>query len=554
MCLIGSVGGVVSLCIGGFLRWDHGFQRWLTWWIGDAGGVLIVAPVILTCWSFGKPHWTRSQWREAALLFAVVVPYASAVFLWWTPQTENRYPADLLILAMIAWVAVRFTQREVALLVLLVLGIALTGTIEGQGPYGGSSPWSTLPILQAFMGILSILSLSIGAAISERRRAEDALQTSEHWLKESQRISRVGSYIYDVKTGIWRSSQALNEIFGIDGNYARTTEGWADLIHPEDRAGVMDYLAHEVLGQGKTFDREYRVVAALDGKTRWVHGLGESYRDPAGRVITMAGTIQDITEQKHLEGQLRQAQKMELIGRLAGGSVAHDFNNLLTVINGYSDLMLMYMVESDPLRGHLRAVRKAGERASSLTQQLLAFSRRQILQPRVLDLNEVVAESESMLLRLIEENIQFVTVLSPSLGMVSADPTQISQILLNLVVNARDAMPHGGVLRAETANATFSDYDPEDSSGEVRTGSYVMLEISDSGVGMDEHTRRHLFEPFFTTKGPGKGTGLGLAMVYGIVKQSGGMSGWRVRWGWGLRFGCICRLWTPPADRPRRHN
>jgi len=166
-------------------------------------------------------------------------------------------------------------------------------------------------------------------------------------------------------------------------------------------------------------------------------------------------------------------------------------------------------------------VRKAGERASALTQQLLAFSRRQLLQPRLLDLNTVVAESESMLLRLIEENIQFVTVLAPSLGMVQADPTQISQILLNLVVNARDAMPDGGLLRVETANVNMVEGDAEE-SGEVRSGRFVMLEVSDSGTGMDEDTRRHLFEPFFTTKGPGKGTGLGLATVYGIVKQSGG--------------------------------
>jgi PAS domain S-box-containing protein len=543
MCLIGSVAGVMSLCLGGFLGWNHAVQRWLTWWVGDTGGVLIVTPLLLTCWHLGFPRWNRTQWREAALLFAVVVLYASAVFVWWRPQTENRYPADLMILAMVAWVAVRFTQREVALLVLLVVGIALAGTLQGTGPYGVSSPWSTLPILQAFMGILAILSLSIGAAIAERQRAEDAMQSSEHWLKESQRISRVGSYIYDLQSGTFESTQVIDEIFGIDSHYPHTVEGWAELIHPEDRDATVAYLEHEVLGQCKPFDREYRVVSAADGKIRWVHGLGELYREPSGRVITMAGTIHDITEQKHLEGQLRQAQKMESIGRLAGG-VAHDFNNLLTVINGYSDLMLMQIAESDPLRSHLLAVRKAGERASSLTQQLLAFSRRQILQPQVLDLNGVVAESEAMLLRLIEENIQFVTVLSPALAMVSADPTQLSQILLNLVVNARDAMPNGGVLRVETANAKFDDHDPEESSGEVRTGAFVMLEISDSGMGMDENTRRHLFEPFFTTKGPGRGTGLGLATVYGIVKQSGGF----IRVQSAVGMGTTVRVYLPAVN------
>jgi PAS domain S-box-containing protein len=542
MGLVGSVWGVLSLCLGGVLPWDHAFQRWLNWWIGDAGGVLIMTPVILTFWYQGPPHWSVKRGREAALLFGVVVSYAAAVFLLWRPEDENKYPADLLILPMIAWVAVRFTQREVTLLVLLVLATALAGTIEGRGPYGATSPWSTLPVLQAFIGILSILSLSIGAAISERRRTEEALQTSEHWLKESQRISRVGSYLFDIASDTWSISEVLEEIFGIDRKYPRNFDGWSTLVHPEDRQDVVDYVRHEVFGKQKPFDREYRIVSQSDGRTRWVHGLGELHRNASGRVITMVGTIQDITEQKHFEAQLHQAQKMESIGRLAGG-VAHDFNNLLTVINGYSDLMLSRIAESDPLRPHLLSVRKAGERASALTQQLLAFSRRQILQPQVINLNDVVVESESMLLRLIEENIQFVTVLAPSLGTVSADPTQMSQILLNLVVNARDAMPHGGLLRVETANTRPGSHEMEE-SGEVRLGNYVMLEISDSGAGMDENTRRHLFEPFFTTKGPGKGTGLGLAMVYGIVKQSGGVI--RVESAPGM--GTTVRIYLPRVD------
>jgi PAS domain S-box-containing protein len=541
MCLLGSGSGVGSLCLGGVLPWGRAFQRWLTWWIGDAGGVLVMTPMILTCWHLGWPRWNPARWREATLSLGAVVLYAGAVFLLWRPEPDSRYPADLLILAMIAWVAVRFTQREVTLLVIIVLGIALTGTIRGSGPYGATSPWGALPVLQAFIGILSILSLSIGAAIAERRNTEDALQRGEHWLMESQRISRVGSYVYDFAGNAWSSSQVLDEIFGIDTSFSRTVEGWSSLIHPEDRQGVLDYFERVVTAQ-KPFDREYRVMAK-DGKVRWVHGLGEWYRDPSGRVTTMAGTIQDITEQKNLEVQLGQAQKMESIGRLAGG-VAHDFNNLLTVINGYSEMMLKQMSEQDPLRTHLLAVRKAGERATSLTQQLLAFSRRQILQPQVLDLNGVVAESQSVLLRLIEENIQIVTVLEPSLGMVSADPTQMSQILLNLVVNARDAMPQGGVLRVTTANAALDDRYPEETSGEVRAGNYVMLEVSDTGEGMDENTRRHLFEPFFTTKGPGKGTGLGMAMVYGIVKQSGGV----IRVESALGMGTTVRVYLPRVE------
>ena len=520
MGLIASSVGVLSLCLGGFLPADLALDRWSNWWIGDTGGVLVMTPVILTCWHQGWPRWSGPRRREGVILFGTVMLFAMAIFLWWHPASRHKYPADLLILPLIAWVAVRFTQREVTLLVLLVLTIALVGTVNGRGPYASNEPWSMLPVLQAFIGILAMLSLSIGAAIAERKRTEEALQASEHWLKESQRISRVGSYVLDLQAGIWTQSEAFDEIFGIEPSQTRSVEAWAELVHPEERQAMLDYFRNEVIGKRQPFDREYRILGPRDGKTRWVHGIGKLYYDDTGRLAAMAGTIQDITEQKLLEGQLRQAHKMESIGRLAGG-VAHDFNNLLTVINGYSDLALQRMSPHDPLRSHVIAVRKAGERASGLTQQLLAFSRRQVLQPRVIDLNTVVAESESILLRLIEENIQFVTVLSPSLGLVNADPTQISQILLNLVVNARDAMPDGGLLRLETANVVRAEGDMEE-SGEVRAGAFVMLEVSDSGIGMDEETHRHVFEPFFTTKGPGKGTGLGLATVYGIVKQSGG--------------------------------
>jgi hypothetical protein len=228
----------------------------------------------------------------------------------------------------------------------------------------------------------------------------------------------------------------------------------------------------------------------------------------------------DISGRRYLEDQLRQAQKMEAVGMLAGG-VAHDFNNLLTIITGYSQLILNNIDADDPNRHSVEQIMKAGERAAALTKQLLAFSRRQVLQPKVLDLNKLVTSLGTMLQRLIGEDIDLRLVLPTDLGRVSADPGQIEQVLMNLVVNARDAMPKGGVLTVETANRRLDEsYAGRHIS--VKAGDYILLAVSDTGAGMDKATQSRLFEPFFTTKGSGKGTGLGLSTVFGIVKQSGG--------------------------------
>jgi PAS domain S-box-containing protein len=239
-----------------------------------------------------------------------------------------------------------------------------------------------------------------------------------------------------------------------------------------------------------------------------------------GTIIGYVGVARDIAERKHLEEQLRQAQKMEVIGRLAGG-VAHDFNNLLMVIAGYSDMLRRRLNSGHPLYKAAGEIQGAIDKAAGLTRQLLAFGRRQTLQPRVLDLNAVVAEIGAMLRRLISENIQLVMHLEPALGHVNADPSQLEQVLLNLAINARDAMPRGGVLTIETANIDWHEASmyPPNAAPPRR---YVMLAVGDTGYGMDAETQAHIFEPFFTTKGPGMGTGLGLATVYGIITQSGG--------------------------------
>jgi nitrogen-specific signal transduction histidine kinase/ActR/RegA family two-component response regulator len=259
---------------------------------------------------------------------------------------------------------------------------------------------------------------------------------------------------------------------------------------------------------------------------------------------TLLGTVFDVTERRQLEEQLLQSQKMEAVGRLAGG-IAHDFNNLLTAVSGYTELLLSELPEGDPRRESAEEIRQAGDRAASLTRQLLAFSRRQVLEPRVLDLNAAIADMEKLLRRVIGEDIELTSSLDPELWRTRADPGQIEQAILNLVVNARDAMPRGGRLTLETANV---ELDEKFTRGltTVHPGPHVMLAVSDTGLGMSPELQARLFEPFFTTKERGKGTGLGLSTTYGIVKQSGGSIWVYSEPGQGTTF----KIYLPRCEEP----
>jgi PAS domain S-box-containing protein len=281
--------------------------------------------------------------------------------------------------------------------------------------------------------------------------------------------------------------------------------GVGGITHPEDFAADLEYADRLRSGEIDEYAREKRYVRR-DGSIMWAHLTVSLVRGYDGSPTHVVSHVIDVTSEKEAEAQLRQAQKMEAVGRLAGG-IAHDFNNLLTAISGYSEFLIAGQTD-DRLRRHAEEIKKAAGRAAALTGQLLAFSRRQVLQPRVLDLNAVVSDMDMMLRRLIGEDVELVTVLDPELASVKADPTQVEQVIVNLAVNARDAMPQGGSVTVETANVVTD------------AGSYVELRLTDTGTGMTEAERRQLFDPFFTTKEGG--TGLGLATVYGIVEQSGG--------------------------------
>jgi PAS domain S-box-containing protein len=478
--------------------------------------------------------------------------------------------------------------------------------------------------------------------ITERRQAEQALRESEQSLREAQAIAGLGSYVTDLVTGLWTSSDELDRILGIDDRYVRSVEGWLALVHPDWRALMAAYLADDVLGKRTRFDKEYRILRQSDHQVRWVHGLGDLELDERGQPAALRGTIQDITERKsadesrqvqsaalnaaanaivitdragtiewvnhaftkltgysaaealgknsrllksgkhdtafyqslwdsvlagqtwraettnrrkddslyteyqsitpvldesgaishfvaikediterlRLQAQYLQAQKMELVGQLAGG-VAHDFNNLLCVILGWTGMVLDDLPPDDATREPLNEIRTAGEAAMSLTRQLLAFSRQQLVEPAFLSVNTLVADMDKMLRRLIGEHIRFSVRAEADIGTVKMDRGQLEQVLMNLVVNARDAMPAGGTLTIETANVVLDDEYPRKAT-DVTPGEYVMLAVSDTGTGMSEAVQARIFEPFFTTKGRDKGTGLGLATCYGIAKQAGG--------------------------------
>jgi PAS domain S-box-containing protein len=358
--------------------------------------------------------------------------------------------------------------------------------------------------------------------ITERKAAEESLRASRQMLE---------TVINNIPQGVfWKDRNSLylggnrivleshgmqlqGEIVGkSDYQLAGVTRAEAAAFIRRDR-DVMDRDAPQ-LGIIEPMTR-------ADGSTMWLETSKLPLHDAAGVVIGVLGTWQDITQRRQMEEQLRQSQKMEAVGRLAGG-IAHDFNNLLTVILGYSEMLLaMLPAPAEHLRDSLEAVRDAGDRAAALTRQLLAFSRKQVLEPRVLNLNEVVTHTEKLLRRLIGENIVLGTVLADDLDLVRVDPGQMEQVLMNLVVNGRDAMPGGGRLTIETRAVDIPAEGPK-SDDDCPPGRYVQLSVSDTGAGMTPEVKARIFEPFFTTKQLGQGTGLGLSTVYGIVKQSGG--------------------------------
>jgi PAS domain S-box-containing protein len=369
-------------------------------------------------------------------------------------------------------------------------------------------------------------SLWVLQDIDSRKQAEEALRASQARLDAAQTQAHIGSWEFKLSGDERFWSKEMFRLFGKEpSERVPPLSEFFDMVHPDDRDSLLA-VDQEARRTGLPHRTEYRSHPAR-GPERVFEVMIEALRDSAGVVIAMAGTLQDISErrrvereQTRLQEQLQQAAKMEAVGRLAGG-IAHDFNNLLTVIQGNAELAKLELAPADPLIPYLDQVRTASSSAADLTRQLLAFSRRQMIEPRVLNLNDLIKTLQKMLARLIGEDVKLETVLTPDLGSVKVDPGQFDQVIVNLAVNARDAMPKGGRLSIETANVDLDEALCALHPG-LTPGPFIMVAVSDTGHGMTKEIRERIFEPFFTSKPKGRGTGLGLAMVFAVVTQSGG--------------------------------
>ena len=367
--------------------------------------------------------------------------------------------------------------------------------------------------------------LAEAAARRESKQAQDELRRSEERLALAVDATQLGTFDFYPQIGklIW--SKFARQHFGLLTEVEVTYDTFQRALHPADRERVTQTLQNSLRYEsGGDYADEYRTLGIDDGQERWLSARGRVFFDAQLQPVRIVGVILNVTERKRLEQQLLQSQKLESIGRLAG-SIAHDFNNLLTIINGYAHLVLAEMGPQDTLRDSMEELSKAAMQAAGLTRQLVSFSRRQVAEPKTIVANDFVKDYENMLRRLLGENIELVLALDPQAGAFRADPGQIGQVLMNLAVNAKDAMPAGGKLIIETSSMMVDDHFAR-THLYVSPGQYVVLAVTDTGTGMSAEVKSHLFEPFYTTKEQGKGTGLGLSTVYGIVvNQSSGAIG-----------------------------
>lgn len=500
--------------------------RWWLWCTGAA--VLLVTSVNLVA---DVPGTTRPVWVRAD--YAVMI---NSVILF-VPGALVRYVAA-------GWF-IGYWRRARLPGALVMAGCMLPhATLCLVVPV--QAFYNYFPSIDFLLWFLQVLGLSVAAVILVFSVQNEALRDTHGRLQEF--IHSLDAIVWEADAETWQFdyvSQRAEAILGYPtARWLEESDFWIKTIHPDDRQQAMAHC-RDAIARGKDHQFEYRALHA-DGRIVWISDTVRIIPDRSGKARKLRGLMIDITGRKQTEEQLLQSQKMDAVGQLAGG-IAHDFNNLLTAIIGYSEMLASQLPPDGELAADVREIQDAAQRATSLTAQLLAFSRKQVLRPAVIDINQLVLETSKLLRRILGEDIELVLQPSRDLDPVKADRGQLGQVLMNLAVNSRDAMPNGGRIVLKTANVIAPERPLERG---------VVLTLSDNGIGMGPEVLAHIFEPFFTTKGPGEGTGLGLATVFGIIKQSNGGIQVESRPGEGTSF----RIYLPSAKAesemrvpPREH-
>ncbi len=509
--------GVFSLFLSHEVPLNEAALTWLTWWLGDSMGIVVFGCAIST-WLV-RPEtsaWvTRAGtvWRVAETGAFVGTLLLISSFIISNVGQEYKF----VVFPVLIWAALRFGQRGASTAITFISAFAVWATIHWYGPFVKHSQEQSLMFLQAFMAVVAITTYQLAAAVSEHKTVSDALRRANEFRDRVLESAIMGVSVLDLDGKVTLANHCLAGLLDskIDEIVGRP---FTDFVPPDELQHFMESFNPGIV-QGISVHGVETHLVLPDG-SRIAVSCGWSPLRDAGKIIGLVGTVEDITERKRMENQLLQSQRLESIGRLAGG-IAHDFNNLLTAILGCAELGEEELPPDHPAQAMLKDIRQAADRAANLTKQLLAFARRQIIKPTVVNANEIIGSLEQMIVRLIPENVALLTLPQDDLHNFQVDPGQFEQILINLVVNARDAMPDGGRITIETQNVIL-DREYARHQNDVTPGEYVMVSVSDTGTGLDDAIRTHIFEPFYTTKEKGVGTGLGLATVYGVVKQAGG--------------------------------
>jgi PAS domain S-box-containing protein len=502
--------GILGLYVSGIAPPTALYRIWWKWGLGHAMGMVVVTPFVLTVGSWWKMRRAGRSCAEAAALFALLIVVGTVSF-WSVDGSWNDYDLEYLPFPLLVWAAFRFGPPGAAAANLVTSVMAVWGTAAGSGPFASGSSSEDLLLTWSFVAVSAVTTLLLAAVVSEGRRSEDERQKSEDRYRMLIEQAADGIFLTDAKGRCTDVNSRGCDLIGMDRAAVLEME-LADFAPAPDRERIASLVRD--LAPGKAVMSNWRVRRA-NGSTFPAEVSAKRLED--GRIQAF---VRDVTERLALEEQLSHSQKMEAVGVLAGG-IAHDFNNLLTAIIGHSDFALARLPGEHKVRADIEEVAKAAGRAADLTRKLLAFARKQIVEPKVVVLNDLVGNLENMLKRVLGEKIELLTGATGEPWRVKVDPVQLEQVILNVAINARDAMPNGGRLVLECGNIHWSSRDNR-LEIDMAPGPYATLTVTDTGVGMDAETLSRMFEPFYTTKDRSQGTGLGLAVSYGIVKQAGG--------------------------------